>query len=371
MKVLVDATMLDGLPSGAATRLRALADAHAARGTVDVVHAVRPGVDPLPGHETVVLKGTSTPLGRALAGSRLRRLARRVGADAVQLGALPVPRVGDLPAYLTIHDLRFLHDGTGASPARRAWGRRRLLPNLARTRGVVAVSDATADELVAAGVARERVHVVPNAGTPWLDPDAASLDHVAALRVATNLNARYVLHVGPAARHKNVGFLIDALADLRARPGFGDVVLALAGRIGETAAVAVGQRAKRRGLADAVRVLGPIVDEELALLLAGADALAVPSITEGFSIPIVDAQRFGVPVVATAGAALVDTLGGGGWSVPLDAPPEAFAESLASALDHEGDERRRRVEAGREAAARWSWDASAEALEALWTGARA
>lgn len=365
MNVLVDATMLDRFPSGAATRLRALAAVHAERGRVDVVHAVRPGVDALPGHATVELRGTTTPLGRGLAGRRIARLARQLGADLVQLGALPVARVPGLPTCVTVHDLRFLRDDTGVGRARRAWGRRRLVPNLARVDAVVAVSDATAAELVDAGVPAARVHVVPNAGTPWLDPDAVQLDHVAALRRATHLNARYVVAIGPAARHKNVGHLLDALAALREAPEFGDVVLALAGRLDEDAAVAIGRRCKRLGLDGAVRVLGPIVDEELALLLAGADALAVPSVTEGFSIPVVDAQRFGVPVVAKASGALADTTADGGWLVDDDAPPAVFAAALAAALTHD-DERARRVEAGRTAAARWSWDVSAERLERLW-----
>ena len=51
LRVLVDATMLDGGPSGAATRLAALGAAHVARGRVQVVHLVRPGLQPLPGLE--------------------------------------------------------------------------------------------------------------------------------------------------------------------------------------------------------------------------------------------------------------------------------------------------------------------------------
>ncbi len=367
MKVLVDATMLDGTPSGAATRLRALGAEHLSGGHVEVVHAVRSGIDPLPGLATTVLDGTTTPVGRAFAGRRLARLARDVDADLIHLGALPVPRLRDVPAVVTIHDLRFLRDDIGIGRARKLWGRRRLAPNLARTAGIVAVSAATARELTdTVGVSPQRVHVVPNAATPWLDPGAAPLDHVAALRIATKLNTRFVLHIGPPARHKNTGELMAALATLRARPEFSDVVLALAGRVGDTQAIAITQRAKRLGLPpDAVRVLGPIVDEELALLLAGADALAVPSITEGFSIPIVDAQRFGVPVVAARSPAVADTLAEGGWLVDLERGSEAFADALARALTRD-DERAARIEAGRRAAERWSWETSARTLEDLW-----
>jgi len=362
LRVLVDATMLDGGPSGAGTRLRALGAAHAARGQVEVLHLVRPGCDPLPGLACLPLPSADTPLRRARAGPRLDALLAGLRAAVLQAGALPLPRVRAAPLVLTLHDLRFLRDD--APPLRRMWARAALPRNLARAAHVVAVSRATADELAARDLVEPfRLTVVPNAGTPGL-PREVPPDALAALRRRLGLNTRYVLSVGPVAPHKRPGALLAALAAARARPGGGDLALLLAGRADAQAAESVARRARELGVLEAVRVPGPLAPDELAAALAGADALVVASRVEGFSIPVVDAQSQGVPVVAVAAGALPEVVGDGGWLVPPD-DAAAFGAALLAAVTP-GELRAARLSAGRAAAARWSWDASAARLEALW-----
>lgn len=67
MIVVIDATTLDGRSSGAATRLAGLAAALARRGTVELLHLARPGLDPLPGHPLREVEGLTTPWARAAA----------------------------------------------------------------------------------------------------------------------------------------------------------------------------------------------------------------------------------------------------------------------------------------------------------------
>lgn len=362
LRVLVDATMLDGGPSGAATRLAALGAAHAAAGRVDVVHLVRPGLDPLPGLHCEPFPRADTPLRRALAGRRLDALLAAQGARLLQCGALPLPAVRDAPVALTLHDLRFLRDEAPA--LRRLWVRTSLPRNLARAAHVVAVSRTTGDELLARGlVPPGRVTVVPNAGTPGLD-HPASPDAIATLRRRLELNTRYVLAIGPVTAHKQPGALIAALAAARAPGGAEDLALVLAGRAQASAAEAAAQRASRLRVLPALRVPGPLSAADLAAALSGADALVVAGTVEGFAIPVVDAQRLGVPVVAVAAGALPEVVGDGGWLVP-PGDEQALARALVAAVSP-GRERDARLAAGLVAAARWSWEASAERLEALW-----
>jgi glycosyltransferase involved in cell wall biosynthesis len=366
LTVLVDATTLDGHPSGAATRLRALGEAHARRGAVRVVHLVRPEtpLDPLPGLETRPFRGMTTPLSRSFAARRLAAVRDELGAAVVHAGALPLPAPRAGPLVLTIHDLRFLEPGAGASPARRLWGRYRLRPNLSRASRVVAVSRTTADALASRGlVPADRVAVIPNAPTPWLSPEDDP-QRLAGFRRRTELNARYLLAVGPLATHKRTGLLLDVLAALHRRPACADVGLVVAGRLEPPRALPFMRRAKAMGLDGHVRLVGPLDDEHLSIALSGADALVVPSVAEGFSLPVTDAQVFGVPVVAARAGALPEVGGEGAWyAEPGDA--EAFAAVVAEAVTP-SDEREARLQAGRAAASRWSWDASAAALEELW-----
>jgi len=362
MRVVVDATMLDGGPSGAATRLSALGAAHARAGRVELLHLVRPGLRPLPGLRCEDFPGTTTPLGRARSGARLDALLVALGASAFQAGALPLPRVSAAPLLLTLHDLRFLR--ADAPALRRLWARAAAPRNLARAARVACVSRTTADGLVASGlVPAGRVLVAPNAGTPGL-PAPVEPERIAALRRRLALDSRYVLAVGPVAPHKRPGRALQALAAARARPGGGDLVLLLAGRAGAQQAEDVALRARQLGVLEALRVPGPLSAADLGAALAGADALLVASEVEGFCIPVVDAQLQGVPVVAVAAGALPEVVGDGG----LLAPP-GDADALGAALvaaTTPGTEREALIARGRAAARRWSWDATAELLERAW-----
>jgi len=365
LRVLVDATMLDGQPSGAATRLAALGAAHAARGAVEVLHLVRPGVDPLPGLRCEPFAGATTPLSRALAGPRFSAALAAHGAALLQCGALPLPAVRAAPLLLTVHDLRFLERGADVPRARRLWARWRLRPNLARARALVAVSESTAAGLRAllAGGGPD-VHVVPNAGSPGLERVEDPAD-VAAFRRRLQWNARYVLAIGPLVRHKQPLFLLEALAAARARPGGADLGLVLAGRAEPERAHTFAERARALGLSNCVRLTGPLDPPTLAAALSGADALLVASTCEGFSIPVVDAQRLLVPVVAVHAGALPEVAGAdAAWLVP-PGDAAAFGAALVDAVSA-GPERDLRLARATERSGRWSWERSAAALEALW-----
>jgi glycosyltransferase involved in cell wall biosynthesis len=82
---------------------------------------------------------------------------------------------------------------------------------------------------------------------------------------------------------------------------------------------------------------------------------------------MVDGQRFGVPVVAVEAGALPEVGAGAVWLARDDAG--SFGAAVTAAITP-GTERSARLEAGRRAAASWSWEDSAEALEELWIAAR-
>jgi glycosyltransferase involved in cell wall biosynthesis len=195
-------------------------------------------------------------------------------------------------------------------------GAARILRHTARA--VVAVADATADRLRAAGL-RDPV-VIPNA----IFPQRATTPR-ATVRATLDLTpdvpvALCVARLEPQKRH-------DVLLDAWARLG-GDAVLLLAGDGSLRDELA--HRCAELGLTDKVRFLGTRTD--VHDLLAAADVTVLTSDWEGMPIAVLESMAADRPVVATDVSGVRDVLAGGGGLVVPRRDPAATAEALGTLL---------------------------------------
>ena len=121
----------------------------------------------------------------------------------------------------------------------------------------------------------------------------------------------YILYVGNHRPHKNLDRLFAAFRDIDAPK----LRLLLTG----AASPEMAARLEHTGLANRIGFLGTISDERLATMYRGAKLLVLPSLSEGFGLPALEAMACGVPVVASNAGALPEVLGGTGVLVdPLD-----------------------------------------------------
>src|SRR5262249_31905608 len=130
-----------------------------------------------------------------------------------------------------------------------------------------------------------------------------------------------------------------------------------------SAAGAVRRRIAELGLGDRVILPGFVSDEALSCLYAGATAVVLPSLAEGFGLPAVEAAACRAPVVLSDIRAHRQPLGDEALFSPArDAA--RLAEQVGQLL---GSDMLRRslAERGRQRVARYSWDAAAEALRKL------
>jgi glycosyltransferase involved in cell wall biosynthesis len=248
---------------------------------------------------------------------------------------------------VVIHDVAALRRPDAYGRAYVAY-QRRLLPAIARrARLVITVSEFSRAEIAELlSTSPERIAVVPNGVderfSPSADPGPARARH--------GLERPYVLVLGSRTARKNLGALRSAARRL-AEAGI-ELVAGGSGR---------GYMRPEHGLP--VRPLGYVEEALLPGLYAGAAAFAMPSLYEGFGLPCLEAMACGAPVVASNRGALPETCGDAALLVDPD-DGDAFADAVRAAATEEGL-RDRLVGAGRERAARFTWERAAEGTDAL------
>ncbi len=178
----------------------------------------------------------------------------------------------------------------------------------------------------------------------------------AAVRARLRLGERpIVLFTGEVEPHKNVPRLIEAFA--RATADDPAALLVVAGGRGAGLEAA---RAAARGLGDRVRWPGYLARAELLALLSTATVLALPSLDEGFGMPVAEAFAAGVPVLTSTAGALPETAGDAALLVdPTDVG--AIAGGLERLLGDPGL-RDDLVGRGRARAGGFTWTAAAQAV---------
>ncbi len=343
------------VPGGSGTYILELAAALSAAGT-DVVglaaaHRAGPPADLAP---AVPVRHVPLPrrvLYDAWNAAHLPRAEHTVrGADVVHATTWAVPPTRR-PLVVTVHDVAFRRDPGHFTPRGVRFFERSLARTIDEADVVVVPSEATAGDCVAAGIARERIAVVPHG----VRVRPTSPDEIAAFRAAHGLDRPYVLWTGTREPRKNLAGLLAAFALVAADETELDLVLV--GPAGWGADVAVPDAVQPR-----VHALGRLSWTDLHAAYAGARAFCFPSLWEGFGMPVLEAMAHGVPVVTSAGTSMAEAADG----AALLAPP-TDAASLAQALTRAvGPDHDRLADAGRAVAGRATWAAAAAATAAAY-----
>lgn len=239
----------------------------------------------------------------------LWRAVRRVGASAVHVldpHATPLFfALSGAKKIVTCHDLvptKFPTRYFGARDGGAFVGKRIERRRYASADLVVAISDATRSDVISLlGVPPSRVVRVYNGVdvARWAARPAAGAEVVARHGLTAG---RYVLYAGGSDWRKNVEGMMGALAF--ARDAGVDLDLAWAGTLDEGHIAHVEREARAAGVADRVRRLGYVSDDDLSALYRGALAHLFVSRCEGFGLTVVEAMAAGCPVVTTTGGSL-------------------------------------------------------------------
>lgn len=267
---------------------------------------------------------------------------------------VPIAYSGKL--IVTIHDLAYVRRPAGLGSPIGAWYAGALIRKATdKAHAIITVSEFTKKDLLSFN--------------PNLDPNKITVTHEACasifyadcereymnlVKAKHGIERPFVLFVGSLKAHKNVGMLIRAMVKLREN-GLNTYDLVLVGRPDP-------KNQEVRRLIDGqhgnfIKTLGEVADEELSALYQAAEVFVLPSLWEGFGLPVLEAMASGTPVIASNATSLPE-IGGEGARYFDPTHVDALAELLYNVL-HDEALRRQMSEAGRRRAALFSWQATA------------
>jgi glycosyltransferase involved in cell wall biosynthesis len=264
----------------------------------------------------------------------IRRFSRAVSAEPLDLMFFPAvyswfPVHGAVPTVVTLHDAIAEHFPHLIFPDLKGrmfwWLKMRLACR--RSALILTVSEAAKREITQyIGIRPERIDVICEGADVGFRPVVAKASRAAARsRAGIPSDGRLLLYVGGIAPHKNISNMLLGFAEAACLVS--DLHLAIVGdpngdgfhsNYNEIVAQ-VDTDVRLRGR---VHFSGFVADDDLAALYSDALALVLPSFSEGFGLPALEALACGTPVLASGAGAVAEVIGAAGLTFDPSAPGE-------------------------------------------------
>lgn len=316
--------------------------------------------------------GASTPLGlnaSCVAGANRLRLVniaysqlifpRWAARDRIDVywsprHHLPLAVRKSVPEVVTIHDTVWRRFPETMS-RRRVLAERVLMPaSIRRADLVVAVSEFTKREIIdLVPDASDKIIVIPSAASHGFELGADSRDFSRGTG-----DSPYFLFVGTNEPRKNLGRLLRAHEEYYCHAR-NPVPLWIAGPPGWKSTEMLRSHGDEAG-AERLKWLGYVEEERLVELYRDALCLVLPSLYEGFGLPILEAMAVGTPVITSNCAAMPEVAGNAAMFVEPTSVMSIAAALTRIATDQ--DLRASLSERGLQQTRRYSWRKSAVRL---------
>lgn len=226
---------------------------------------------------------------------------------------------------------------------------------------IIAVSESTKRDIVEyLDVPENKIKVVYEAADPIYGPVAGG--EVESAKKRFKINGSYIMYVGGMDPRKNLDGLLNAYGRLPADLNC-EHKLVVAGRRDQWYP-GIEKLITKLGLRERVIFTGFVPDEMLVALYNGASVFVLPSLYEGFGLPLLEAMSCGTPVVCSNAASIPEVVGDAALMVdPRD------IDGLATAIERvltDSELREGLREKGFKRAKSFSWEKTARGTLAVY-----
>lgn len=268
----------------------------------------------------------------------------------------PVPVGAGPPRVAIVHDLAFMR-----ADAERYFPQevirhldRWTAESVHSAAKVMAVSMTTAaDTMRVYGLPESKIVVLPNAHDSGVFHSSIPRPDIRETLVELNLQGPYFLHVGTAQPRKNIPAIVQAFQKLISRDQIAHSLVLLGG------AGWNGPHGTMESIPETNRIIqsSSMSNQQVAHLMAGADALIMAGFYEGFGLPALEAMACGTPVIAAQAGALPEVVGDAGIYFDPNDPNELA--TIMDSLTKDEPLRRALGKRGLARARTFSWETTA------------
>lgn len=204
------------------------------------------------------------------------------------------------------------------------------------------------------GVSPDRIDVVYLAAADHFKQISLKQHDIEKMRNKYNLPEKFVLYVGDATWNKNLPRLLDAVEQA-------DVPLVLAGSALKQKDIDIANPwnkdlilvQKKISQSNKIQALGFVPDEDLVMIYNMATVFTMPSLYEGFGLPVLEAMSCGTPVVTSKEGSLAEVAGDAAHYVDAHST-DSIASGLSEVFSSDSV-RSELAKRGREQADKFSW----------------
>jgi glycosyltransferase involved in cell wall biosynthesis len=285
----------------------------------------------------------------------LAQAIKKEPVDIILNLATPQPLGVKTPSLTVIHGLEFEHVPQNYSLfafwhlVLSTWWAKK------KSECIITPTEATRQDLISMyQVPENKVHTI-HSGLPANIPGQKKNEISALVKDLTNTS--YILWIGRKEYRKNVDTLIYAFNELKKEHTFAPVQLIIAGQKGHGYSF-VKDALKDIAHRETVHNLDYITEAEKKALFENAQMFVFPSLAEGFGFPVLEAQSYTVPVIASDIPSLKEVAGGGAVFVD-PANVHQISQAMRELLTNQ-DMRQKFVQAGSSNLERFSFQHTAQ-----------
>ncbi len=187
-------------------------------------------------------------------------------------------------------------------------------------------------------------------------------EQINSVKLKYKLHSPYILYIGRVEEKKNTLRLVQGFQDYMSKSGDKNILLVLAGNSG-FGSQKIDRFIIKEQLQSRILRLGWVPDDDLPLLLNGAESFIFPSLYEGFGIPIIEAMACGTSVLASDIEPIREV---GGDAIEYFDPHSvpSISESIGMDLSNP-DDKISRIKSGLKRKDKFSWAVSSKKILTL------